>query len=501
VVINGTEKFIAYRPVTTVGYSLGIVVPTSEMLGKVTATQTRLAADRRNTIKNVSLAIAAVLALFLFLSYRLGNALTAPLELLTDAAKRIANGDLNVNAPISSGDEIGVMANAFNLMTENLRGLIGALETRVADRTVELVNANRNSERRARQLRKVSEVTRAISSEVDVEKLLSLVTTAVSAQFGYYHAAIYLIDNSQTYAAIQAANSPGGKRLLARQHRIKQSDDGVISSVINSGSAQIAADTARVPDPDLAETRSEIALPLNLRGNMFGILDIQSIDENAFTQDDMEILSLLADQIAIAVENGRLIEESRQAVNEIQSLYGEYVGRVWDRKTAAGPIGYYLTPAGGKTLEHEADWSEIRFDTSTDSNGNEFSASQRENLSPALSIPIHLRGQVIGMLNVKSPIPQREWKADEVAIVEATADRLALALENARLFEETSGRAAREHTVAEITAKIRQTNDPQIMIRTAIEELQRALGVNRVEIVPQVASAFMPGRELGNEKS
>lgn len=500
VVINGTEKFIAFRPIPTVGYSLGIVVPSSEMLGKVTATQARIATDERETVTNVIAAIVVVLALFLFLSYRLGNALTNPLEQLTDIAQQIASGDLSVRAPVSSRDEIGVMANSFNVMTENLRGLIGALESRVAERTVELVSANNNSERRARQLKTVSEVTRAISSEVDVEKLPVLIANTISAHFGYYHVAVYLMDNSLGFAAIQATNSPGGKRLLARQHRVKQTDESVISAVINSGTAQIAEAQSLIPDPDLAKTRSEIALPLTLRDKMFGILDIQSIDDNAFTQNDLEILGILADQIAIAVENARLVEESRQAVSEIQSLYGEYIGRVWDRKTAAAPLGYHLTPAGGKALAQEADWAEIQFDDTNNTTGNGAGLSDRENWGTSVSMPIHLRGQVIGMLNVKSANPQREWKADEVAIVEATADRLALALENARLFEETSGRAAREHSVAEITAKIRETNDPQAMIRTAIEELQRALGVNRVEIVPQVASAFMSGRELGNNK-
>lgn len=500
VVINGTEKFIAFRPILTVGYSLGIVVPSSEMLGKVIATQERIATDQRETVTNVIVAIVVVLALFLFSSYRLGNALTTPLEQLTDIAKRIADGNLNVSAPITSSDEIGVMANSFNLMTENLRGLIGALESRVAERTVELVSANNHSERRARQLKTVSEVTRAISSEVDVEKLPALIASTISAHFGYYHVAIYTMDNSLGFAIIQAANSPGGKRLLARQHRAKQTDDGVISAVINSGTAQIASAESLIADPDLAETRSEIALPLTLRGKIFGILDIQSTDKNAFIQDDLEILGILADQIAIAVENARLVEESRQAVSEIQSLYGEYIGRVWDRKTAAAPLGYHLTPAGGKALAQAADWAEIQLDATNENAGAGAGLNDGENWGTTVSMPIHLRGQVIGMLNVKSANPQREWKADEVAIVEATADRLALALENARLFEETSGRAAREHTVAEIAAKIRETNDPQAMIRTAIEELQRALGVNRVEIVPQVASAFIPGRELGNNK-
>ena len=114
--------------------------------------------------------------------------------------------------------------------------------------------------------------------------------------------------------------------------------------------------------------------------------------------------------------------------------------------------------------------------------------SSAEDGSPALAVPIRLRDQVIGVVNIRSGESNRPWKEDEIAVVEATVERLALALENARLFEETSGRAAREHAVAEITAKIRQTNDPQAMIQTALQELKRVLGVTRVEIVPQSVS-------------
>jgi GAF domain-containing protein len=102
-----------------------------------------------------------------------------------------------------------------------------------------------------------------------------------------------------------------------------------------------------------------------------------------------------------------------------------------------------------------------------------------------LTVPIKLREQVIGTLNIRPNTSGRVWRADEINIVEAITERLGLALDNARLFEETTRRAEREHLVSDITTKIRSTTDPQEMVRTAVEELKRALGVTRVEIVPQ----------------
>jgi GAF domain-containing protein len=100
-------------------------------------------------------------------------------------------------------------------------------------------------------------------------------------------------------------------------------------------------------------------------------------------------------------------------------------------------------------------------------------------------VPIRLRDQVIGTLNIRPNNNDRTWSTDEINIVEAITERLGLALDNARLFDETTRRAEREHLVADITTKIRSTNDPQEMIKTAVEELKRALGATRIEIVPQ----------------
>jgi len=99
-------------------------------------------------------------------------------------------------------------------------------------------------------------------------------------------------------------------------------------------------------------------------------------------------------------------------------------------------------------------------------------------------VPIELRGQIIGTLVVQSPIGN-EWTADQLDLIKAVADRVALSAENARLFEETTARAEREKLVSDITSKIRSHNDPQSMIQTAINELRSALGATHVEVIPQ----------------
>jgi GAF domain-containing protein/HAMP domain-containing protein len=499
--LNGIQKYIAYRPIPATGYSLGIVVDVSETQKTVMEAEQRLAADSRRTIFNLAGIMMVVWAVFLFVSRALGTALTSPLIELTQSARRIAEGDLNADLKSHSSDEIGILAKTLETMTNNLRGVIDETEQRVIERTSDLEKATLESQKRAQELNTISEVGRAISTEINLENLLTLISYLVSERFGFYHVGVFLIDTAAKFAILRASNSPGGKRMIEHGHKLRVGHVGIVGYVAGTGEARIALDVGDdavyFDNPDLPNTRSEMALPLKLRGRITGILDVQSTEPKAFTTADIETLGILADQIAIAIDNARLLAESQQALAEVQTLYGEYIGRTWDRKTSRASIGYHHAPAGGNVLMEPINWEEARDALSAGKTlvtAYKPDGDLEENIS-AVAVPIRLQNQTIGVIDIRSADPNRKWKEDEIAIIEATAERLALALENARLFEETSARAAREHTVAEISSRIRNTNDPQVMIRTAIEELQRALGVTRVEIIPQTVTSQPGGNE------
>lgn len=237
-------------------------------------------------------------------------------------------------------------------------------------------------------------------------------------------------------------------------------------------------DSVFFKNPDLPDTRSEMAVPLIARGEIIGALDVQSTQPKAFLDEDVSIISLLADQVSIAIDNVRLLEEVKNSLAESQSLFTEYLANAWQKKSNSTIMGYFQTLTGGKIIT-----------AGTPEASTPLIAEENQ----VLSVPIQVRDQVIGILNIKPVSEGRVWNKDEMNIVEAVAERLGLALDNARLFEETSSRASRERLVSDITTKIRGTNDPQEMVRTAVEELQRALGASRIEIVPQ-KSAPPPDR-------
>jgi GAF domain-containing protein len=356
-----------------------------------------------------------------------------------------------------------------------LKELTQTLENRIEVRTLELEKTSLISERRARQFETITRISRTINSAQNLQELLPRISEVVSEQFGFYHVGIFLIDASQKYAALVAANSPGGKKMLARNHQLKVGEQGIVGYVTGSGDPRIALDvgidSTYFNNPDLPETHSEMALPLKTTEGIIGALDAQSTERNAFTNDDIEVLSTLADQISLAIQNARLFDQTQKALTESEAIYRQNLSATWSHLPKQLKLTGYRYGASGAVPLTE--------DGLADQAENSKNAQRRE-----FSAPIILRGETIGTLSVQVPKTER-LGSDQIDLIKAVADRVALSAENARLFEETATRAARERIVSDITNKIRETNDPQEMMQTAMSELQRVLGATRVEIIPQ----------------
>jgi GAF domain-containing protein len=369
---------------------------------------------------------------------------------------------------------------------EELKQLQASLEKQVQERTAELVARGSELEaavaqvqRRASQFEALAQVSQSISSIRDPQELLPRVASLISEHYGFYHVGVFLVDDANEYAVLTATNSPGGQRMLERQHRLKVGEQGIVGSVAGSGEPRIAlnvgADAVFFNNPDLPETHSEMALPLRSGGKVIGALDVQSTEVGAFTDEDVQTLSLLADQVSLAIENVRLFEESSRTLNELQMVMRQSTREAWKRLPKQQKLlGYRYNAMGASPLKEPLKLVET---------GKDAANAEGTEAGPFV-VPIELRGEVIGNLVVQSP-KGNKWNEDEQDIIRAVAERVALSAENARLFEETTQRAERERLVSEITGKIRSHNDPQAMIETALQELRNALGASRVDIVPK----------------
>jgi GAF domain-containing protein len=359
------------------------------------------------------------------------------------------------------------------------------LEKRVEERTTELEQANRQTSHRAAQLQTITELSEAIAQFQDLNTLFPSTTCLISERFGFYHVGIFLLDSDGEHAILQAANSEGGQRMLARGHRL-QLGTGVVGFAAKTGQPRIAldvgADAVFFDNPDLPETRSEAALPLISRGDTIGVLDVQSTAAGAFSNEDLQVLTTLANQVAIAFENARLLTEARAALTQVQEVYNEFTRAEWSRAVSLAEQSGFRYRAGRiELLEHGLRTAEIVSAVESgrvETNQVEGSKEKRARVA----VPVKLRGEVIGILHVESNDPSKELHTDEIDLVEAVAERAAFAMENARLFQDARRRAAKEQLISEASAKIGSAFNLENILQTTAEELERVLGGSEVLI-------------------
>jgi GAF domain-containing protein/HAMP domain-containing protein len=484
ITIGGVDRFIVYHPISDVGYSLALIVPAQEWLTGASAAKEQISESTTNTLQSSFVLVAFILMLAILAAIWIGNTLTSPLVALTQTAEEITDGNLNAEAEVRRADEIGILSKTLNTMTSTLRDSIQSLEQRVKERTYALEIASGNASRRATQFEAITQVTRAISSIRNMDELMPLVASVISKHFGFYHVGIFLNDENAQNAFLIASNSEGGRRMLERHHSLKIGAQGIVGYVASRGEPRVARnvgeDFAFFNNPDLPETKSEAAIPLRSGNVIIGVLDVQSTKEDAFSQEEIDILSILADQVSLSIENTRLFETTRRSLIEAETLYRQYLHEGWDRLPQEEQVtGFRFTPRGASPFQSPA---------IQDSQLNRGEKDNGIGNAPYV-VPIKLHGETIGNLIVKSP-EGAEWNQDQVDLVNAVAERVALSAENARLFDETTRRAERERLVTEITSKIRSTNDPEEMIRTALEELRNALGATQIQLIPQVVPAY-----------
>jgi len=421
------------------------------------------------------LAVILAIGLGLIISFLVARSINSRLITLSNNALALEDGllDVRANMAVVGRDEIALVSRSFETMAVRLGEIFSDLEKKVMERTTSLTAATEESNKRARQFEAITKVTHAINTTQNLQELFPQISKVISEQFGFYHVGIFLNNPTNEIAILSAANSEGGKKMLQRNHQLKIGEQGIVGYVTQTGKPRIALDVGEdasyFNNPDLPSTHSEMALPLRVGNQVFGALDIQSTEVGAFTDDDIETLSALADQVSLAIQNARLFDQTKKALTESESVQRQYIRETWKNLPREEKIsGYRYSITGAVPLDDET----------TVPTGEALEDKQE------MSVPIILRGETIGTLSVYVP-PNEYMGAEQVDLIKAVAERVALSAENARLFENTTRRAARESLVSDITTKIRSHNNPQAMIETTINELRIALQATKVEVIPQ----------------
>ncbi len=342
------------------------------------------------------------------------------------------------------------------------------LEEKVQERTAEL-------ETRMTQLRASTLTARAIAETQELSELLINAANLIAERFEYYHVGIFILDEQKRNAYLQASSSEIGKSMLGQLFRIEPDRKNPLSTAIETNRVLITSDLDKsnfVRDPNFPITRSRMIIPLSVRGNQIGIIDIHSDQPRAFSSEDAEILQTLADLTAISFDNVRLLAETRNLLSQLEASTAIQTQRTWTKFTSRQKSAYQYTPAGVRPIFSQ----------------------EKVSGSDGLYMPIVLHGQEIGRIKLKKRKgTASEWSERERDLVEKISNQVALALENSRLVDEAQKNALRNQMIASFSTNVRETLDVDAVIRTAATELRKVFDLKEAEIVIGQAEINKPG--------
>lgn len=341
-----------------------------------------------------------------------------------------------------------------------------SLEDKIKERTSIL-------DKRTSQLQAVADVGKSITSYRNLSDLLQQASILIHENFGYYHVGIFLLDERKEYAVLAATNSEGGRRMLEKGHQLKVGETGIVGYVSENLRARIAldvgADAVFFNNPDLPNTRSEMALPLVASGQILGVLDVQSTEPRAFIEDDITTLQVLAEQLAVAIQNANLFNETAKALESTRATYGQLSREAWNKMLRShARIGFLATPPSTVQIQSETVEPNI-------SRAIETGDLILGNDGLTISVPVKIRGQVIGAIRLKKSEISEAWTQDETNLAISLSDQLSGALESARLYRESQQRARREALVSDISARINASATRDAIIRETVQELGQSI--------------------------
>jgi signal transduction histidine kinase/DNA-binding NarL/FixJ family response regulator len=176
-------------------------------------------------------------------------------------------------------------------------------------------------ERRHRLLETAARVGQMITSILDLDDLLRHTVNIICAEFDFYYSGIFLISEDAKWAVLRAGYGDAGRRMMMENYKLPVDDKSIIGRAILDQLPQVALDVAgwesRFENPFLPDTRSEMALPLIVDLVPLGALTVQSSQVNAFSQDDITSLQVMAEQAAIAINNAQLMKKLEAANAEL----------------------------------------------------------------------------------------------------------------------------------------------------------------------------------------
>lgn len=428
--------------------------------------------DFKNVIATIVLSVAVIVGFGMYVEM---NEVTGALSHFNDGTGWLLSAVMTASLSIILSGAISFTLSGLasslqkqSELTQSLETERDTLEDRIQERT-------RSVNRRMVQLRTAAEISRAVGALSNPDELLQRVVDLVKERFDLYYVGVFLLDENRQNAVLHSGTGEAGKNMIAARHSLSTTGSSMIGWCVSNRSPRVALDVGseavRFSNPHLPNTRSELALPLIAHDTVQGAMTIQSDRSNAFDDNDIAILSGIADSVAIALENDRLFHETRERLEEVRMLNREYLQNAWaETIDIHGNLSYQYEAPGLSGYAPEAN---------------------------TVQVPMMLRDEVFGYIQLE--LEGKELSAEDQAFIESVTTQTAVALENARLLLETEQRVAQEQKLNELAARFSRALSIDEILRAAVQELGQlpAVAEASVQIAPVSASIQAQPRSAG----
>jgi len=368
------------------------------------------------------------------------------------------------------------MARALSMergISDQLQVQSRELEELVSQRT-------RVLERRALQLQTTADIAKLSTELPEPQMLMSQAIELIRSRFGFYHASIFIMDETGNWADLTASTGEAGSKMIARHHRLALGSASIIGWVTANRLPRVALDVEQDPfhfkNPLLPETQSELAVPLLVGQRLLGALDVQSIEPHAFAEDDIRALEAIASEVAVAIDSARIQREMQEHLDRIERSDRAETQAAWGRiaRSRSVPI-IHLTSSGeigsptGEVFQVIED-AIIQDATVLSSDGRD------------IAVPIQVRGETVATLAARRAKPSEPWNDEEIALMEAIASQSAQALEGARQRSEERRRVTELEVINRISQAVSQMLPQDTLFRIVRRQLIQAIGDTDLKI-------------------
>jgi len=405
----------------------------------------------------------------------------------------------------------------------------------------DLISTQHIAEHRSEQLVIASEVAREASmGTMHLDEMLSKMVNMVKTRFGFYHSSIFMVDPVGQYAMLRESTGEAGAKLKEAKHKLAVGSSSIVGQATGRVEPVVVNDVTKeknyYPNPLLPETRSELAIPLKIGEKLIGALDVQSQQVNAFSQEDINILQIMADQLSVAIENAELFSKTQQTLerhrllhqvtasasqsittvdairNAVQTVHlampDEQVGFLTVDEEGTGMVLSYAGYPASEISDLQIRSSEgiyrsvirtrqpVRID---DINTVRTIKPLGMSTRSVLSVPVYFGNKIYGVINVESANPGIFDESDQ-EIITTLANNLASIIANIELVDQITRQVERQRQLYDITSKIRKSVDFETIMQTSLAEVCNALNIRKGSIQLSSPSLSVPVTQLGQDE-